>query len=148
MTDMDCRDLQNNLFAYGEGRLSSNKAAALEEHADRCMSCARLLNVYRGFESAVELEKAQGPNPFAATRILQYLENNQQSPARRAVPFLRPLFIAPALFFAAGLGFLIGTQGGAITPAEATGQPVEVLKKELFINDFTAKDLYVLTDQQ
>ncbi len=145
---MDCRDVQNNLFAYGEGTLSSEKAAALEEHAGRCASCANLLKDYRALESAIEQEKAREPNPFATTRILQHLEKNQHPPASQAVPFLRPVFITLTLILAAGLGFLIGTQGGANTSPEATGQSVEVLKKELFINHFTAEELYVLTDQQ
>jgi len=146
---MDCRDIQNYLFAYGEGELSPDQRHAVEEHAGKCESCARLLESYRAMESVIESYRVAEPNPFAATRILQYLENHQQPRARsKAVQVLRPVFITLALFIAIALGFMIGTQEISSTSSgTVSDQPLEMLRTELFIDHFLEDDIPVLTNQ-
>jgi anti-sigma factor RsiW len=146
---MDCRDIQNYLFAYGEGELSPDQRHAMEEHAGKCESCARLLESYRAMESVIESDRATEPNPFAATRILQYLENHQQPRAHsKAIQVLRPVLITLALFFAIALGFMIGTQGITSTSSETVSdQPLEMLRTELFIDHFVEEDIPAITNQ-
>lgn len=144
---MDCRDIENNLFAYGEGKLSPDNRHALEEHAGKCESCARLLESYRAMESVIKSDRAAEPNPFAATRILQRLENAQQRRSRYATAILRPVLITMALFLAISMGFLIGSLGISRTMADETSDPqMESFKSDLFFTEFVDEDLTKFTD--
>jgi len=144
---MDCTDVKKYLLDYGEGGISPELEHAVEEHTKHCASCSVLLAGYKTLEAAITGQKSKEPQPFAATRILQGMENVERSRNRVAVTVLRPVLITLALLVALMAGFLIGNAGYSRIAAPATGSSsVETLKSELFIQDFVDEDITLVSN--
>jgi hypothetical protein len=144
---MDCKDFQNNLFAREEGKITPDTRLAMERHFMECESCARLQDGFRAFERAVEAEKALGPPPFVATRIIQRLENAQDN--RRHLPklVLRPAVITFLLLAALVTGYLVGNHGMSRKSQVISGpDQIEILRSELYVVDFVEEDNTLLTN--
>jgi hypothetical protein len=146
---MNCRDFQDNLFAYGEGKLAQDIRETMTGHAEQCESCSRLLAGYKAMEYAIEKEKALETDPFVTTRIVQRLENNAAKGVLSANPVLRPALITLLLLAALMTGYLVGNQGTATgTQISAESNTIEVLKTDFYVNDFVDEDITLLTDNQ
>jgi hypothetical protein len=144
---MDCTDVKKYLMDYSDGGLSPELENAIDEHAGHCGSCAGLLAGYKTLEAAISGQKSKAPLPFAATRILQRLENEADSHNRIALTVLRPVLITLALLVALMAGFLIGNAGYSRIVAPETGTSrVETLKSELFIHDFVDEDITLVAN--
>ena len=106
----------------------------MEQHAGHCESCAALMAGYRALDQAIAARKAIAPKPFAATRILQAIENREHSRSRTAVTVLRPVLITLALLVALMAGFLIGNAGYSriAAPESPDSASVESLKSVCF----------------
>lgn len=144
---MDCKDFQKSLFAGEESELPSAARKEMEGHVHGCESCSRLLAGYRAFEDAIEAEKALEIVPFAATRILQRLENQK---GRKPLPvsrLLQPAIITFLLVAALLTGYLVGNHGTTRKSQSipATDQ-VEMLRTELYVADFVEEDNTLLTN--
>lgn len=145
---IDCKTFQNKLLAYDEGSFESGSLQQMEEHALVCRKCASLLADYRRMEAAIAAEKNIQPNPFAGTRIMQYIENHQAKEPAKTMRILQPLAATLALFLALSLGFLIGSYGiDRIQGNPLPSHEIELLKDNLFIPQFMDEDLYMLSDQ-
>ena len=144
---MDCKEFQDYLFAYAEGELSPDERHAMQGHARSCRSCSRLLEGFRVMEATIQKEREMEPNPFAATRILQYLENEDRRRNRQALSVLRPIALALALFLALSIGFIIGNHGLSRTERVSSGQEIESLRTDLYIADFVDEDIPLLSIQ-
>jgi len=142
---MNCTEVKEYLMEHGPARLPGDLAG----HAAVCPGCARLLEGYRALEGAIADEKAVLPVDFAATRILQRMENRAAGRNRVAAAVLRPALITLALAVALMAGFLIGSAGysriAATTPVSAAS--VETLRSDLFINDFVDEDITLVVNQ-
>ena len=144
---MDCTDVQHYLFDYGEGELAPGLIKSFEKHIQECENCSRLFKRYQSLETAIEEEKEVEPNPFAATRILQYIENSQQRRIRVAVSVLRPVLITLVLFLALAVGFLVGRMAQPSTSVGTSGNTeIDVLKSDLYIADFVDEDIVIETN--
>jgi len=144
---MDCKDVKKYLLDYSEGGISPELENAVEEHTKHCGSCAVLMAGYRALEMAMSEQKSKEPRPFAATRILQGLENAGNSRNHVAVTVLRPVLITLALLVALMAGFLIGNAGYSRIAAPVTSvSSVETLKSELFIRDFVDEDITLVSN--
>jgi anti-sigma factor RsiW len=144
---MDCKEFQDHLFAYTEGELLPEKRRAMETHARECLSCGRLLEGFRVMEATIQREREVEPNPFATTRIMQHLENEDQRRSRQVVSVLRPVALALALFLALSIGFIIGNHGLSRTERVSSGQEIETLRTDLYISDFVDEDIPLLSIQ-
>ena len=145
---IDCKTFQDKLLAFDEESSEAEALQQMEEHALTCPNCASLLADYRHMEAAIAAEKNEQPNPFAGTRIMQYLENHQAKEPERKIRILRPLAATLALFLALSMGFLIGNYGiERIQGNPLPSQDIELLKDNLFIPQFMDEDLYLLSDQ-
>ena len=144
---MDCRDFQNNLFAYMEGELTHEFRDAMAEHTMLCGSCSRLLAGFLAIERAIELDKAQEPNPFFATRILQQLANDKKKHGLFTFPVLRPVMLTLALLAALMTGFFIGNHGmSRKSQVSFENNQIEVLKSDFHVHDFVDEDITLLTN--
>jgi hypothetical protein len=148
MIKMDCKDFKNNLFAYAEGDLPPEIRDAMAEHTTGCKSCSRLLVRFMALESAMEAEKAEEPNPFASTRILEHIESSWQMRRLLRSPVLRPVMITLALLAALVTGFLVGNHGMSRKSRISTeNNQIEMLKSEFYVHDFVDEDITLLTKQ-
>jgi len=144
---MNCSDIHIHLFAFTEGELPPAKLKEFNQHVSNCAACSQLIDAFDSLETAIEAEKAAAPNAFAATRILQHLENANEQRAKQAYAVLRPIFLTLALFLAMALGFLIGNHGLSRTEYTDNEQGIEMLKTDLYIADFIDEDISSLSNQ-
>jgi len=143
---MDCRDFKNNLFAYVEGDLSPETRDAMDKHTTGCESCSRLLAGFLSIEGAIKAEKAQEPNPFTATRILQQMESYKKKRSLLTFPLLRPVMITLILLAALATGFLVGNHGTSRkSRISAENNQIEVLRSDFYVHDFVDEDITLLT---
>jgi hypothetical protein len=142
---MDCTEAKKYLVHYGEDEMPP----AVFEHVEGCPACASLLAGYRELELAIAAQKAKEPNPFAATRIMARLENEEPVRHGRATTVLRPVLITLALLVALMAGFLIGNAGYSrlATPGTPASASVEALKSDLFIRDFVDEDITLVANK-
>jgi anti-sigma factor RsiW len=142
---MDCVELKNNIIAFREGALSEDILQSCRQHVASCSTCSRLNSEFKKLEEIIELEKAAMPNPFAATRILQHLDNEIRWPAKAPssgwIRVLQPVAIAIALV----CGILIGSYTAKKDTVQESqlvnnSENIEFLKANLFISEFADED--------
>ncbi len=83
---MNCQDLENRIFDYSEGRLSTSEKEQFDGHLGKCSSCASMLADIKNFESQVQKETMEEVNPFLAEKVISKIKNggvkeNKLSPA-------------------------------------------------------------------
>lgn len=142
---MDCLQLKSNIFAYCEGALSKEQCQSFEAHVSSCIDCKQLMTELNQMEAVIEMEKSVEPSPFAATRILQHLENELEATKKTYFPglvrVLQPVAIAGALL----CGILIGSYTAKKDNTQANqvvnpSENIEFLRTNLFISDFADED--------
>jgi anti-sigma factor RsiW len=144
---MDCQDFQKSLFVVDDREISLETRIAMESHLNGCEACSHLLAGFRAFEEEIEAEKNREVAPFAATRIIQKLENERGKRHKSFNHILQPAVITFLLVAALLTGFLVGNHG---TTRQAQTIPytsqVELLKSELYVADFVEEDNTLLTN--
>ena len=142
---MYCNQFKSNVFAFSEKTLEKDTYQAAEHHVSTCISCSRLLSEYKVLADIMEQEKNAGPNPFAATRILQRIENEFYKPkgltSKAWMRVLQPV----AITFALMTGILIGSYTARqdqtpVNKMASTSENIEFLRSNLFISDFADED--------
>ncbi len=98
-------------------------------------------NREHAFDRFFEQEKGLEPNPFMATRILQYIDTTLASREPGLVfrkhRLAQPITAAISLLLALFIGFALGKMGSNNQTAVPDGsQTLEILKSDLFIHDF------------
>lgn len=97
-------------------------------------------------------EKRLDPNPFMATRILQHIESTLKSREQRhsflSSDKLRPVLIGISFLTAIFIGIFAGRQGSnSYTAQTENSDRIEMLKSQLFIQDFMDDDKTFLDNQ-
>ena len=142
---MDCSTFKSNIFALREGELPAGMQHALKDHQASCRACSRLMDEFDGLDMIIAAEKAAEPAPFAATRILQHIENDLEKSLHAISPawmrLLQPAAIVVALLF----GILVGSYNARKgTPREyqalKSSENVDFLRSNLFISEFADED--------
>jgi anti-sigma factor RsiW len=142
---MDCAEFKSNVFNFSGGELSEDVRCSCERHLESCIACTKLVTEFNSLEAIIVQEKATEPGPFTATRILQRLENEFESPKNTGSPawlrVLQPVAIALALF----CGILIGSHSAnkEILPVDQLAnstENIEFLRSNLFITEFVDED--------
>jgi predicted anti-sigma-YlaC factor YlaD len=110
---MNCQLCQENLEAYQEGKLPSDKMTQVESHLKTCDSCKRLFEIQILAGRVIGVEKETDADPFLATRVMAQIERldaerkeNTPLGARIFRPVLITLSLAAAVFFGIMLGNL------------------------------------------
>ncbi len=142
---MDCSQFKSDLSAFREGTQPAEMHDLCEQHLSSCRACSRLVSEFDKVDMLIEQVKAAEPNPFAATRILQRLENEVDTPQKRYpvvwVRVLRPAAIAVALL----CGILIGSytaknDAAPLNQVINTTGNIDFLRSNLFISEFADED--------
>jgi predicted anti-sigma-YlaC factor YlaD len=145
---MDCSIVQHNLFAYSEDDLQPDIKRDFEAHLSECESCKQLLSDFKSLEAIIEKNRTAEPNPFMATRIIQYIEDNPISSGRKRVFELRPILVTLTVAGAIVLGFTIGKSGyDRINGNDNNTNQIENLKTELYIHDFIDENNTLLVNE-
>jgi anti-sigma factor RsiW len=143
---MDCSRFQSGLSDFREGKLPEQEHTGFVSHLASCPSCQRLAAGYDELLSLIGREKETEPNPFAATRLLQRIEDEFSGEQRNShmlwIRLLQPAAIAAALAF----GILIGSrtashnvrEDGMMTAGISTN--IEFLRSDLFIDEFSEEN--------
>lgn len=142
---MDCSFIRRNLFSYQEQQLSGKDKEEFEAHLHSCAECSQIVSGFKSVTSFIELRKADEPNPFAGTRIMQRLESEMADARKKASPFylriLQPLSIAAFLVIAVIIGFSIVKQSDPGISATINHQKkIQSIQSDLNIPDFVDED--------
>lgn len=140
--NMNCDHFSNNLFAYHEGTLSDEDQKAMEAHLSDCVSCAELNRGFINVSDLIVSEKKTEPNPFMATRILQYIEAGLEQPESQNSPvwlrILQPVAIAVALITGIFIGSYTAKTGNTDNSQLVNKtEHIQFLKSDLYISEFT-----------
>jgi len=149
---MDCSHVRNRLFDFQEDTFPTEERKKIEQHIRSCPACARLIEGVQEFSSALNHEKAIEPNPFAGTRILQHIESELENRTRKSQPAFRralqPALVTMGLLLALVVGYAVGQRSTLPTALTASNsQPVEMIRSDLFINDFVDENTAFLFNE-
>ena len=145
---MDCSFVQHNLVAYRDNNLQPGIRRDIESHLSGCDSCKSLFAGLDVVEMVIEKAKAAEPNPFAAARILSYIENNIEKKAEKRGLVFRPILVTLAVVGAIALGYTIGKSGfNRINGTVDSKTRIETLKSDLYIHDFIEEDNTLLINE-
>jgi hypothetical protein len=104
-------------------------------------------NLSDAIERAIAEEKALEPAPYAATRIMQGLENRMNRPGKMPVPVLRPALVTFLMLTAIIIGFLVGNHGTSrISGTGPEEDQIEILRSEFYVVDFVEEDNTILSN--
>lgn len=104
-------------------------------------------NLFDAFERAIAEEKALEPAPYAATRIIQRLENRMKRPGKMPVLVIRPALVTFLMLTALIIGFLVGNHGTTrISVNDPEEDQIEILRSELYVVDFVEEDNTILSN--
>ncbi len=142
---MNCLDFKSGIVNFREGKLPAESHHSFEHHAASCPACGQLLVEYNKLDALIQLEKAAEPNPFAATRILQHIENKFEKSSISSMPrwirVLQPVTIAVALLCGTLIGSYTAKNGHALANQSANlSDNIEFLRSNLFISEFVDED--------
>jgi hypothetical protein len=94
---MECHEVQKRLYEFAEGALPEPLAADFRDHLAHCSGCSRIYRGIHSLETAIGQVRQNAPDPFAATRLLAFLEKQQEQKGVRrfnlATLVLRPSFL-------------------------------------------------------
>lgn len=142
---MECLQFIANLMDFRQETLKDDLHRAAVLHLSSCPSCTRLMKGLDEVDELIEGEKALEPNPFAATRILQHIENEFNKPEVFKTPawirVLQPVAVALALV----CGILIGSNASKsddspVDTLAKTTDNIEFLRSNLYISDLMDED--------
>lgn len=142
---MDCSHFRSNIIAFREGALPEASMNSATLHLASCRACTRLVSTFRELDEIIGHEKSSEPNPFAATRILQRIENEFSEHVKPVPPLwirmLQPVSLAVALLCGILIGSYTAKKDNAIAVRpENTPENIEILRSNLFISEITDED--------
>ena len=142
---MDCSKFKSDIFAFREGALSEESTHSAKLHLASCRACNWLLSEFNALDAIIEQEKLAEPNPFAATRILQRLENEVEQQKNyhfpRWIRILQPATISLALLCGIFIGsFTAKKDSTQVSRLVNTSENIEFLRSNLFISEFADED--------
>lgn len=145
---MDCKIVHHNLLDYLENNLQPGTKKDIEAHISECESCRGLVSGFQSVEAIIEKTKETDPNPFMATRIVQYIENELTNYERNRVSVLRPILVTSTVLCAIAIGVLIGkVNSDRLIVKDENQSQIENLKTELFIHDFIDENKTLLVKE-
>ena len=132
--EMDCKTVHQNLINYQENNLPSGIKKDFEAHVTGCESCKRLVSGFQSVEALIEEAKKVEPDPFMATRIVQFIENELASRQKKRLYMLRPALVTLTTLCAIAVGIAIGkSSSDRINMINQNQNQIEDLKTELYI---------------
>jgi|GEM_PF-4383734 predicted anti-sigma-YlaC factor YlaD len=106
---MHCRQAQDNMTDYIEGRLRPDRHREMQDHLVNCLSCREFSLKLLELQRLIGLEKVTTHDPYMYTRIQSLLmakeTRGQQTSWRRVV---QPVFIAVLVLLLVFAGIGIG----------------------------------------
>jgi anti-sigma factor RsiW len=144
-----CRLVQENLFAYTEGKLPDATRDLLDKHIAMCPECAGILSEFRLTLNVIEDQKNTELRPYAETRILIGFESKLEARQTKNATFfnrmLQPAIISAGLAAAIAIGLLIGYEG-VNSRQELNRQKIESVRTDLNIPDLMYEESFTLTE--
>jgi predicted anti-sigma-YlaC factor YlaD len=145
---MDCSSVHHNLLAYSEDNVTPEIKRDIETHLSECGPCRHLFAGMESVDQIFERARAVEPNPFIATRIIRYVENNLENKVEKRGLVFRPILVTLAILGAIALGYTIGKSGfDRMNGAVENKSQIENLKLELYIHDFIEEDNNLLINE-
>lgn len=140
-----CSIIRDNLFNYQENKLPETAVHEFEDHLHSCRECADIVAGFNSVTSIIDRKKAEEPNPFMQTRILQRMESILEKENIRPVSLylrvLRPISVSLILLIAVYTGFSLAKQKHAnFSDINNHQKSIQGIKSGLNIPDFIDED--------
>ena len=104
---MNCRDVENMLTAYHEGRLTAEQRAALEQHLGSCQKCGAAEQQYRRVHERLVGFFEEHKLPADFDRVVLNSIEAEQKPSRQPAFSWRALAVWSSIAAAAALGLTL-----------------------------------------
>ncbi len=144
-----CNLVNENLFAYTEGKLPDATRNLFDKHITECPECAGVLMEFRSVMNGFEDQKNIEVRPFAETRLLQGIESKLETRQAKKTPsfhrILQPAIISAGLAAAIAIGLFIGYEGVNIRQ-EQNRQKTESVRTDLNIPDMMYEESFTFTE--
>jgi hypothetical protein len=108
---MNCQLCQKESEAYREGKLSGDLRIQVGSHLRQCTECSESYRIQSLAESIINQEKTIGPSIDLTARIMDRIENPEDTGNKISKPFIRvlqPALIITSIAAAIFIGVLIG----------------------------------------
>ena len=141
---MNCQLCQKESDKYREGKLSDDLRIQVESHLKQCNDCAESFRIQSIADSIINHEKAISPAINLTAKIMDRIENLEDSGNKISKPFIRvlqPALIITSIAATIFIGVLIGN---IYKPAGTViSRPVELS----LIDDATIESIDILSNE-
>jgi predicted anti-sigma-YlaC factor YlaD len=124
---MNCQLCQNESKDYREGKLSGDLRIQVERHLQECPECTAIYEIDSMADNVINREKEISPGINLTARIMDRIENLEDTSHKISLPFMRVL--QPALILTSmAAAIFVGVLIGSIYKPSATSfsRPVEL----------------------
>ncbi len=145
---MNCKDIENKLIFFIEGKLPDAENLQIKQHLEKCSECSKKAEFIRLSLAFSDTEKNEKVNPFVTTRILSKINTNRNVKIS-VKKVLQPVFVAVLLFFTIWLGnFSANTYFNYEYKIVDYQDTTTLNKTEQFVaNDISYDDYYFVNSQ-
>jgi len=106
---MKCKEVHKLITPFLNGSMDVKKSELFHSHLTECSSCEKLVKELSATLSILDKQKRVLPDPFMHTRILQEIENRQNTSVLLSVMrILQPIMVAAILVIGIYLGIGLG----------------------------------------
>ena len=74
-TAMNCNDFREHIYSIAENDYYPYSIEEIEAHLTGCTGCSRLVKAFKLSSCIIDTDRKVEPDQYAATRLLQKLEN-------------------------------------------------------------------------
>lgn len=131
---MKCDKLHNDLIFFAEGSLSTKRKNEINDHLSKCDTCRKFVDELTYSMEIIDKEKTVETNPFLYSRILDKINNYEQSANTYRVfapKILRPVFVILLILF----GIFSGIKLGNSYSSRYTDEDSELQIITYYLND-------------
>jgi anti-sigma factor RsiW len=108
---MNCKETENKIWDYIDGRLPENQAAEIEAHLNECAECAQMANILQNSMQLISNARITEPDPYFYNKLEARMERQEGNPTQTAalLPRLRYALVASVAIFGIVGGSLLGS---------------------------------------
>jgi len=131
---MKCDKLHKDLIFFAEGSLTFERKNEINDHLSECDTCRKFVSELTYSLEIINKEKIIETNPFLYSRILNKINNYEQSANTFkvfATKLLRPVFVILLILF----GIFSGIKLGSSYSSKYTDKDSEIQIITYYLND-------------
>ena len=142
---MHCKEIENIIWDYAEGKLPVAQQNAVKEHLESCASCAALVQGISSGLTIIEKSKKTEADPYFFSRLEARLQNETEKSGGRVAYGLRFALAASIAIIGIIGGSLLGSYSAEQLNSMTGSTQVSTLNDELGF-DFADNSFDLIND--